>query len=136
MVKEEDDTNSACFFCFFFIIAAIATGAAITLTILLYAWGYVGFIGTSPYTFSSCATSYHTTKYSDPDLINRVVFLGISIATLAGILMVFISLAWMVKRCKSSGSISLCSKNLAYILGSLMLMGSMIPTGFYLTFVV
>lgn len=134
MGKEEDDTNSACFFCFFFIIAVIATGAALTLTIILYAWGYVGFIGSSPYTFSACTTSYHTIKYSDPDLINRAVFIGISIATLAGILMVIVALAWLVKRCKNSGSISLCSKNLAYILGSLMLMCVMIPTGFYLTY--
>lgn len=135
MGKEEDKTNSACFFCFFFVVAIIATGAAVTLTILLYVWGYMGFEDNSPLTFSACSSSYHTNKYSDLNLINKAIFLGISIASIAGIFTVFLGLAWFTKRCNNSGSISICSKYLAYILASIMLTGSMIPTGFYLTFI-
>lgn len=96
----------------------------------------MGFKDTAPLTFTACNDNYFTVKYADHDLINKAVFVGISVASVAGVVIVIAALAWLVKRCKNSGSPSVCSKSLVYVLVSLMVMGTIIPAGYYLTFII
>ena len=100
MGEKEETDNSECFYCLFFIVACLATGSAITTTILLYLWGYFGFDNTPALTFSNCLTNYHTTKLGDINTINQVIFISGCMASLAGLLSTILLLTWLAKRCK------------------------------------
>ena len=98
-MSEPDNKASSCTVCFLFILALLALGAAITVTVLLYVWGYMGFIGTSTLSITNCTYPYNTLKFSDLTLHNKTIFGATAASSFAGILVFCISLRLLVKNC-------------------------------------
>lgn len=101
-MSESDNKGSTCTVCVLFLVTLLAFGTALTVTVLLYVWGYMGFLGTSSRSITSCTYPYHTLKYSDLNLQNKTIFSTSAAASLAGLIVFFISLRLLVKNCSKN----------------------------------
>jgi hypothetical protein len=98
-MPESNKKGSTCTVCFLFIIALLAFATAVTVTVLLYVWGYIGFIGISSLSITNCTYPYHTLKYSDLGIQNKTIFGASATASLLGLIVFLISLSLIIKNC-------------------------------------
>ena len=134
MKAKENQENSQCYYCGVFIFVCLATGAAITLAVLIYTWGYHGLDGSLQMTLTNCLNTYHSYKFADQILLNKTIFTSTLIAAFAGVISTIVALVWLVNKCKQLDSPSSCCKGFFYFIVSLICLTSIVPSGYYLTF--
>lgn len=127
-----DHSISKCLIGCLLIFSILAMGASVTLVTLLAIWGYIGFIGTAPFPASACTDVYFSNKYSDMTIFNEIVFVGGSLSSIMSILIFIIALSWARKSCKGPFCPSNWENGCIFFVASLMVLGSIAPSGYYL----
>lgn len=136
MSMSHDHPISKCSIGCLLFFSILAMAASVTLVTLLAIWGYIGFIGSPPFTASACTDTYYTTKYSDMTIFNEVVFAGSSLSAIMSLLMFFITLSWVCKICKGPFSPSNCERGFIFFVASLTVLGSIPSSGYYLNLLI
>lgn len=136
---REEEKISKCYVNFLFAIGTLALAASIVLTVMLIYYQYVGFTGTIPISVTACNNGYFTNKYIKClTNIVEVTFVSSLFAILMAAIIFIILLIWVIAICKGNlphESISQNSKVVLYILSSLLVLSSIVPIGYHLTYI-
>jgi hypothetical protein len=115
-------------------LTVIIFGSAGTIIALLYAWGKIGWFGSSSFAVGTCGNTYFSTKYGEMVLINQIVTVGSCVAAIMAIIMLFIMISFVCKRCKGELNPTGCARGCVFFTWSLIIMGIIPVVGYYLSF--